>query len=231
MAYATSVAKPEPSLLYRHYMRGLSDGLIILAVAGFVWLLAAGWGADCRLAGVVPWTTEDVPLHFAPWAFGGGIAGMSVLIALQVKIRRKTKGFRYKLLREPGHEVQRDLARSIQRTFMLVAIAEGGLCWLSAVLGQHFHREDLIWPAANLVVSLHFLPLGKIFAIRPYYVIGVVGSIVSAAVFAIDADAATRLVWLGASMAPVMWVAAAYMLTHSEQLAKGWVEAHTPAHI
>ena len=59
---------------------------------------------------------------------------------------------------------------------VLVGIA----CWV-------LHRSDLLWPLIGLVVSLHFLPLGWLFSVRPYYFVGMLGTAVAiTSVFGFD---------------------------------------------
>jgi hypothetical protein len=52
---------------------------------------------------------------------------------------------------------------SSPRTFLLIAVAEGAFCGISAFLGIHFDHRDLIGPGVGLAVSLHFIPLARIF--------------------------------------------------------------------
>jgi hypothetical protein len=48
--------------------------------------------------------------------------------------------------------------------------------WVSIVLVgticTALNRTDVIWPVIGLVISLHFLPLGWVFGVRPYYLMG-----------------------------------------------------------
>jgi hypothetical protein len=48
----------------------------------------------------------------------------------------------------------------------------GGIC-------SALNRTDLIWPLIGLVVSLHFLPLGWLFGVRPYYLFAVLGTVIT----------------------------------------------------
>jgi hypothetical protein len=117
------------------------------------------------------------------------------------------------------------MSRRIVRTFVLVGIGEGALCGLSAYLGVHFHREDLIWPAIGAAVSIHFAPLASIFRVRPYYVTGMCGAVVSCvALLAPHAllDAAGRWTFAGVGMGATMWVTAAYLILHANRLETAW---------
>jgi hypothetical protein len=139
-------------------------------------------------------------------------------------VRRKAKGFRYSEIRKAS-EGHRKLSRRIVRAFVLVGVGEGVLCGLSAYLGVHYHREDLIWPAIGAVVSVHFLPLGWIFRVRAYYVAGVSGTIVSCiALLSPHAlfGASGRWIFAGVGMGATMWVTAAYLILRADRLATAW---------
>jgi hypothetical protein len=78
--------------------------------------------------------------------------------------------------------------------------------------------EQLIWPAIALVISLHLIPLAKIFHVRAYFVTAAAGSIVSiititglAGAYAVES--------LAAGMALVMWVSAVYLLWNADTIA------------
>jgi hypothetical protein len=67
-------------------------------------------------------------------------------------------------------------------------------------------------------VSLHFVPLARIFHVRAYYGTALTGTIV--AVAGLVAPSGTYTVpALGAAMATVMWLSAVYLLAQAESLA------------
>ena len=55
------------SLMYRQFVRGLSGGLTILALAGVFWFNLAAWAADCIRAGIAMGSGEEVPFHYLQW--------------------------------------------------------------------------------------------------------------------------------------------------------------------
>jgi hypothetical protein len=72
-----------------------------------------------------------------------------------------------------------------------------------------FKRMELFWPSAGLIVSLHFVPLARIFRINAYYATGVAGALVS---FIALLGFAGRLLTVGLGMGSVLWLSAAYLL-------------------
>lgn len=212
------------SLVYRQFLHGLFTGLLVLAIAGFFWVLLSAWSADCRRAGLVPWTHEDVPLHYVLWALPPAAIVLALLIAGAIGVRKKAQGFKSSDLSATS-EVHRRMTRRIGRLFMLVCVIEWALCAASAIAGGYFHREELIWPAVSLAVSLHFLPLSRIFRNPPYMVTGVVGSIFSLALLLAPRSAVgsnLRVTLLGIAMSPVMWGTAIYVIPHAGKLARNW---------
>ena len=97
-------------------------------------------------------------------------------------------------------------------------IAEAVLCALAAWMCAKAGAEDLFGPAIGLVVSLHFVPLAKIFHVRTYYATAVLGTIVSLVGF-VALRTVPGTVAFGASMAAVMWGSAAYLLLHADRIA------------
>jgi hypothetical protein len=80
------------------------------------------------------------------------------------------------------------------------------------------HLEQMIWPSIGLVVSLHLVPLAKIFHVRAYYFTAGAGSIISLVAFSGLTDP-YGLIYLGGGMAAVMWVSAAYLLSNADRIA------------
>jgi len=215
---------------YGQFMRGLSGGIGVLAMAGFFWLAVAGWAADCRRIGAPPWTKEYVPAHYSIWAWWVAFGGMVVLLLGAWRVRRKATAFRSSETLQ-ATDSDRRMTRRIVRTFLLVAIAEGGMCWLSAVLAMNYHRQDLLWPGMSVAVSLHFIPLGRLFRMPPYYVTGTLGAAFSLLTILPPQQAltgSTRLMLLGAAMAPIMWITALYVIRNSDELAQRWICESAP---
>lgn len=219
------IPETRNSLAYRQYMRGLSFGVFVGSVAGFFWANLSAWSADCARAGLPPWTREDVPLHYVPWVFWTGAAA-AALIAGAVRVGRRARGFKFSQLRKASDQ-HRQLSRRITRSFLLTVAGEGAGCCAAALLGMHFHREDLIWPAVSAVVSLHFLPLARIFRKPSYMVTAVAGGALSIALLLVPASAlapAARVGWLGLAMAPLMWGMAVHGMVTADRLARNWAQ-------
>jgi hypothetical protein len=108
-------------------MGGLSGGIGVLAVAGFFWLAMAGWAADCRRIGAPPWTKEDVPVHYRSWSLWVALGAMMPLLVGAWRVRSNAKAVKFSATPEMI-DLHRRSARRISRNFLLVAIAEGGMC-------------------------------------------------------------------------------------------------------
>ena len=141
-------------------MWGLSNGVIVLSVSAAFWLGLAAWTLG---AGVLLVATPAILL----------LSGL--LIRRGYRLRRQAPGFSRANLRSApkGSSIRR-----ISVGFQAVTAAQtlsvalvGFICW-------KLQRFDLIWPLIGLVISLHFLPLGWLFSVRPYYVLGILGTAV-----------------------------------------------------
>jgi hypothetical protein len=210
-------------------MWGLSNGIFMLSFAGIVWLMLAAWSADWA------WTGTHSPLD-SPWLHGPFLpwgASLTVAIALMVfagglRVRRKSMGFSLAEIRN-SEEGRRQRLRKIRIAFASLGVVQGLLCWLCVWLGIHFDRLDLIWPGIGLVVSLHFLPLARLFRVRPYYLTAAAGVAVS--LFAILVPQAAllpslRLVILGAGMGGSLWITAAYLIHNADATVRVWDHAN-----
>jgi len=103
-----------------------------------------------------------------------------------------------------------------------------GFCWTvawqTALIGLavwvcvRTNAQQMIWPAIALVVSLHLIPLAKIFHVRAYYGTAAAGSVVS--IMSITGLAGAYAVEsLAAGMATVMWISALYLLWNADAIA------------
>jgi hypothetical protein len=189
----------------RQVLGGLAGGVWVLAVAGVFWL---GLGISALPPGTA-WYFFALPSLLQVGAGAG-------LIWAGVRLRRKAR------LRcpepEQGEERERAERRYIAAGFMWAtagqAILIAGAVWWCV----HKHSEPLIWPAIGLVVSLHLIPLAKIFHVRTYYVTAAAGSLISLA-SATGAMDPYSLPCLGGAMAVVLWVSASYLVSNAEGIA------------
>ena len=189
----------------RQFLWGLSNGVMVFAIAGAFWLgLWIGTAAP-RIG----------------WLACGELTILQVgicaaLLVAAVRLRRRS-GFR-------GSELRQAEGRRSPETQHVMAV----FCW--AVVGQtaligiavwacvRTGSAQLIWPAIALVVSLHLIPLAKIFHVRTYYGTAAAGSIVSIITFTGWAGT-YALAFLTFGMATVMWVSAIYLFWNADAIA------------
>jgi hypothetical protein len=209
----------------RVFFWGLSNGVMVLAVAGAFWLMLAATSVatSWRPGDKYPFLVDGSRVGF----WGAGVAMLAlVIVAGAIRVRRKARGFSARDLRAPALAAR---ARVIRRGFRWVALAQWAGSALSVWLGMRLHREDLIWPGIGLVVSLHFLPLGLLFRMRPYIVAAGAGSVVSLTALVLPVAVlppAGRFVLIGAGMGLVVWTTAAYAILRADHLALRWAPGH-----
>ncbi len=191
-------------------MWGLSNGIINLALAGLFW-----FGLAIVSRGGLGWA---LPI----------VAVAAVILAGAAQVRRKAMGFRFSDLKRTTGE-QRERTRKINRGMRWAIVLEILLIWLSIFLCYAFQRPDLTsGPAIALAVSLHFLPLARLFRLRPYYANAVFGSAVALATILTPQAALSpslRLQLLGIGMGATVWITAAYAILNAGQLAMEWDDA------
>jgi hypothetical protein len=183
------------------YAWGLSNGVTVLTISGVFWLSLAAWTIGFGILLIT------LPLALL-------VAG--VLIRANVRLRRRFPGFSPRSLRTAS---KGSLTRRIIASFYVVTAAQ----WISIVLVgaicSALHRPDLIWPLIGLVISLHFLPLGRLFGVRAYYLLGIVGTLI--AVFSIvELTDGLRLVAVGFGLGVLMIGGAAYVIANAESLVR-----------
>jgi hypothetical protein len=181
------------------YLSGLSRGLVVLTVAAFFWIGLAAWGlrGDPRTLALAP-----ILLAAGATAVGGWRLGR-----------------RARTLRSP--DTQGSEATSIRRLtfwFRIISLLQTAFIILAGILCSWLERPDLLWPLIGLVVSLHFIPLGRLFRVRPYYATGVLGTVVSA-VAILGFSGPEKLVVAGVGLSIVMVGSSAYVLANVDRLA------------
>jgi hypothetical protein len=151
-----------------------------------------------------------------------GIVGLVLLLWGFVCLRRKSAGFSLAEMKN-GTQQQRSWLRQTRRGLMWAMLIETVLCSVAVGSVEYLHRLDLIWPALGIAVSLHFLPLGRLFRVRRYYFTGIAGTAVClVAMVAFDAPANALFAAVG--MCLNMWGTAAWLLATSEQIAVRAIE-------
>ena len=171
--------------------------------------------------GLAAWTSGPGILLIAAVPIGL-ISGL--LIWRGVQLRRQFPGFTRKNLR---YAPKGSSIRKIAFGFNIVGTAQtisiglvGFICWT-------LHRADLLWPLIGLVISLHFLPLARIFSVRPYYVLGVLGTVISL-ISLLGFAGSARTVAVGIGLGLLIGGCAVYLAVNAASLADGAVRG-TPS--
>ncbi len=188
----------------RQFLWGLSNGVIVLAIAGTFWL---GYGFGPHL-GEGGWL---LPAVFTVVLYGTFVA----IVWLTVRLRRRV-GFRRSELKQ-ADERQRAETHKIMIGFLFIGIAQTVLIALAVLLCFRLGLEDLVGPSIALIVSLHFIPLGRIFHVRTYYFVGIVGCAISLVAFS-PVFGLGRLMFLGGTMGVLLWLSALYMLWRADRI-------------
>jgi hypothetical protein len=188
----------------RQFLWGLSNGVLVLALAGTFWL---GYGFGPHL-GDVGWVL--------PAVFTVGLYGTcAAIVWLAIRLKRKG-GFKRSELKQ-GDERQRAETRKMMVGFIYIGAAQAALIALAVFLCLSLGHEDLVGPAIAFIVSLHFIPLGRIFHVRNYYFVGIVGCAISL-VACSPLFGVGRLMFLGGTMGVLLWLSAAYILWRANRI-------------
>jgi len=181
-------------------MWGLSNGVVVLAISAAFWIGLAAWTLGATV----------LPIAVVPILVLGGL-----LIWQGLRVRRLAPGFSRASLRHApkGSSVRRiGIGFNVVGTMQTLSIGVVGFtCW-------KLNRTDLVWPLIGLVISLHFLPLGWIFKVRPYYVLGVLGTGVSV-ISLLGFAASTRTVVVGLGLGLLISGCALYLVANAAALA------------
>ena len=201
---ATPVASAQA---YRQFYWGLSLGIIVLAVVGFVWF---GWAIsvfDSPAVGAVCGALDAIFTGCLIWAGR--------------RVRREARGFKRSDLRL-GCEEQRIANRRTSSRFRWIVMGEWSGIGLAAFATYHFGRGDLFPPAMSLVIALHFFPLATLFHLPVYRATASAASIICITALLMPRTLLgpdSRLVLNGVGFGAVMWATAAYCVLYSERLA------------
>jgi hypothetical protein len=182
------------------FMWGLSNGVAVLSVSAAFWFGLAAWtlGPSVLLVAAVPLLLLG-----------------SFFIWRGRRLRLLAPGFARASLRNApkGSSIRRiGVGFNVVGTMQTLSIGVVGFtCW-------KLNRTDLVWPLIGLVISLHFLPLGWIFNVRPYYVLGVLGTAVALASLLVF-TASTRTVVIGLGLGLLIGGCAIYLVANAAPLA------------
>ncbi|MGA7911233.1 MAG: hypothetical protein WCC30_06765 [Candidatus Dormiibacterota bacterium] len=176
---------------------GLSNGIAVLAISGVFWLSLAAWAAGFGALVVA----------LPPILIVGGI-----LIKCSVQLRRRFPKFSPRSLRAaPKGSLTRRLTIGI---YAVTTAQSVSIIWIGVICSA-LNRTDLIWPLIGLVISLHFLPLGWLFGVRPYYLLAVVGTIITVVSILSFTDG-FRLVAVGLGLGVLTVASAVYLVANGE---------------
>jgi hypothetical protein len=195
---------------YRQFMWGLSNGVLVLTVAGGFWLgILGSIGRRPELAGTI------------------ALLGVALLLWGFVHLRRKSAGFSLSEMKN-GTEAQRLSLQRIRRGFRWVSVLELVLVSIAVGSCEYFHRVDLMWPALGIAVSAHFAPLVNLFRVRLYYftaAIGILGCSIGLVAFA----SPMNTIFTSSIMCLNMWGTAAWLIVRSEAIAQSAIDASNAA--
>jgi hypothetical protein len=193
------------------FMWSLSNGVIFLSVAAAFWMALAAWklGLSVLLIAAAPILLLS-----------------SLLLRRGLRIRSLAPGFSRESLRNApkGSSIRRmGIGFNIVGTAQAVSIGlVGFVCW-------KLNLPDLIWPLIGLVISLHFLALGWVFSVRPYYVLGAVG-VAIALIALLGFSGSTRTVVAGLGLGLVCGGCAAYLIANAGPLADAALRNNSLSH-
>ena len=182
------------------FIWGLSNGVTVLSVSAAFWMGLAAWtlGAGVLLIAAAPILLLS-----------------SLLVWRAILLRRQAPAFSRASLRSApkGSSIRRiSVGFQIVGTTQALAIGlVGFMCW-------NLHRADLVWPLIGLVISLHFLPLGWLFSVRPYYILGVLGTVI-ALISLLAFSGSARTVAVGLGLGLLIGGCAVYMVANARALA------------
>jgi len=184
----------------RQFRWGLSGGVIVFAIAGFFWF-GVSFGVITTKLGWLAWGLSS--------AFQLGTSVAILWAALRL---RRSSGFTRADLKQ-ADDVQRAENRHIAKAFGWTTLGQALLIASAVWWCVRADLPNLILPAIGLIVSLHFVPLARVFHVRLYYVTALLGSLISLAAIAFTGlNENLRLAFVGGGMTAVMWLTAGYIL-------------------
>ena len=108
------------------------------------------------------------------------------------------------VIRLPGTGIRP--SEKAARTIMWSSIAEGVGLFFASNIVLNLHRPELLLPAMELVVGLHFLPIALAAPFRPFYILGAALILSALAGFLMRAPTGGEVAGLMA--ATCLWIAA-----------------------
>jgi hypothetical protein len=189
----------------RRSVWSLSTSAVTLSVAGLGWFGYALW-------------YRGQP---ALWMFLLGatlsLGGFALLIVGSLRLRRKAGGYRLPKLStlEPA---QRLTVQAEKRQWQWISAGQTVGAAASGWGASHFHHPELTWSLIALVVSLHFIALGRAFRTPTFLWTGGAGVCVSLWA-TLMLSGSGRFLFLGVGMGTATWLSAIYILWNADNLA------------
>jgi len=97
------------------------------------------------------------------------------------------------------------LSERTRKALMWSSIGEGIGIFLASNVVNNLHRPDLLLPAIALVVGLHFLPIARAAAFRPFYLLGAFLVLSSVIGFLVAAPVGGDIAGIAAALS--LWIA------------------------
>ncbi len=195
----TAENTPQSAVSAQQFAWGLANGITVLAISGMFWFGLAAWTIN-----MVAFLLAMLPI----------VAIGALLLRGGIRVRRRFPRFSPRSLRTAPKG-------SPTRRILVGFYAVTGAQWLSIVLVgavcSAANRPDLIWPLIGLVVSVHFLPLGWLFGVRAYYVLGGTGTVI-ALVAILALSGGTRVVAGSVALGLVTTASAFYLISKADSL-------------
>jgi MFS family permease len=188
----------------RQFFWGLANGIIVLAIAGVFWFGMA-LGPYAAEAGWLLCTVVTLITY--------GSCGAIIWAAFRL---RHKFGFKRSELRQ-SNDLQRMINRKIMISFRWIGIVQTLLVILAVFFCLYLEHKEFIWPLIGLIVSAHFVPLARVFHVRPYYYIGIAGSVISLLAL-LNFFGFRSLMYFGIEMGIIMWLSAVYILFHANRI-------------
>ncbi len=123
-------------------------------------IVCAGFGAYSMCW----WTVAAISRRRPAWFFAIAVCTAALLFWSIAELAA--------LFRMPKGVVDKGLRRRYRIGFGVILVTEVAAIILGGLILAHFHRDNLYPQWVNLVVGIHFLPLGKLFKLRIYYAAG-----------------------------------------------------------
>jgi len=191
----------------RQWIWGLSNGVLVLALSGFVWVsVGLGVGFFPAVA------TRGLTSLFPPLAIVNLVLFVLLVVA-GIRLRRKAGGYRFADLPRNDPDTHR-----IAQGFKCVLLAEAVFIAMVGFLCFQFQRGDLAWPWIGFVLGVHFLPLAWLFRVRVYYATGLASSVIALLAIAV-LEEPPRMLVLGYGMGLVDWCSCVYLVRNAERIA------------